>query len=283
MKSRQVNLRPTWRALDGWYGSDLPAFFYAEGVWSNRNRMRNKFVNWVKDNRFLIVLSFSLISGMFLSFIFGKNPDENIAISLRNFLSNLASEIAGALISVWIISSLLNRHQEHSLRDVRHLLSDSVRLSVYETANKAIGSIAKPQYEIVNLSEFNDLLHSILECHIKEARTQLEDLTDKVYYPPLDPIAYSDTRNMARVQQREWADLQIRFMQYLHPNQFTICTKIIEHLKNIYKESGEVENSIHRAGKTEQILLASQLAPVLISEIKELTKECLDLLETTFE
>jgi hypothetical protein len=245
--------------------------------------MRNKLINWVKDNRFLIILSFLLVFGMFLAFILGKNPDENIAISLKNFFANLASEIAGALISVWIISSLLSRHQEHSLRDVRHLLSDSVRLSVYETANKAIGSIAKPQYEIVNLSEFNELLHSILECQIKEARAQLEGLTDKTYYPPLNPIAYSETRNMARAQQREWADLQMRFMQYLSPSQFTICTKIIEHLKNIYKESGEVENSIHRADKTEQILLAGQLAPVLVSEIKELTKECLDLLETTFD
>jgi hypothetical protein len=155
---------------------------------------------------------------------------------------------------------------------------------VYETINQAIGVIAKREYELVNLSECSELLQNILECQTKEALTRLERLVEEPYpyYLPLDPTEYAKMKDIARVQQREWTDLQVRFSPYLSPSQVTTCAKIIDHLKDIYKRSGEVA-IFQRLDDSEKNLLASQLSPQLVNEIKELTRECIELLDRTYE
>jgi len=239
-------------------------------------------MNWVNDNRYKICLSIALLAGASIAFFLGKNPVDDITVSLQGFFANLTSEIIGALITILIIDWLLKRHQEHLLRDVHHLITDTLRLSVYETSSKAIGVIADPKYGIVISSECDDLLHNILDCQTKEALTHLEALTGNLYYPPLAPIAYTEAKNMARVQQREWTDFQIRFLPYLSPSQFASCAKIIDHLKDIYKGSNEIDRSFQRAPDgIEKILPASNMAPILVDEINDLLRECLELLKTT--
>jgi hypothetical protein len=144
-----------------------------------------------------------------------------------------------------------------------------------------IGVFAKNQYEIVNLAEFINLLRSIDKFQTGEAKKHLTDLTDKPKYPPLEPIVYEEIRKMALVQQREWTDLQVKFLPYLPASQIAICIKIINHLKDIYEEGDKFDRSILK--ETEKDFLDRQLAPHVVYKIKMLISECLDLLETTSE
>ncbi len=240
--------------------------------------------HWIKENPFKVGLSIVLLALAFLTFFFGKSPDDNFVTSLRSVSANLTSEILGAIIAIWIIDGLLKRHQEHSLRNIHRVIADKLRLSIYETSNQAINVIVDSKYGIVNLSEYEDLLQCILDYKANEALTHLEGLIGNLYYPPLDPIAYTEAKNIAREQQRAWTDFQIRFLPYLSLDQFASCDKIISRLKFIYKCSAEVDRSFQRTPDgIQKILPASQMAPQLVGEIKNLTQECLELLKTITE
>jgi hypothetical protein len=240
--------------------------------------MFGELVKWVKDNRFLLVLTALLLLGAFLTFVLGRNPTESIADTFQGLWSNLTAEIGGAIAAIWLIDSLLKRHQAHSLRDVHILIAEAVRLAVYETISKVVGAIADPKYGVMNSTAFNELLGNIFECRPQEALSELERLIQAPYYPPLDPQAYIETKNMAFKQLKEWTDFQIRFQQYLSPSQFTSCAKIVDLLKDIYSHSAEVERLFQRLDDTSKSLQASQMAPQLADELECLARENLELL-----
>lgn len=241
--------------------------------------MRDKLVQWVKDNRFLLLMTGILLLVAPLTFVLGKAPTENIASAFRGLSSNLTAEIVGALIAIWVINTLLKRQREHSLRDVHNLTADAIRFTIYDTVEKVVGSIANPRYEVVNSSAFNELLDSIVECKPDEAFVQLQSLIGtSLSYPPLEPQAYVEARNAALRQIKEWTDLQIRFQQYLSLSQFTGCARIIDILKDIYSHSAEVERLFRRLDDTNKSMKSSKMVPQLADELRRLAEKSLELL-----
>ena len=231
--------------------------------------------NWFAKNRFLLSLILILTVLAIISWLLGN-------MSLTDFFSNFSAEIVGAIITVFMIDRLIERHQKLSLQDVYTLVGDKIRLNIYETISKLFSKvISMSESDTVDLDSYGELLDAIRDLQIEEAIKSSKGIFKKgeSLYHHIKPEVYSIVKEIAQEQRDFWADFHGRFQPHLSGKQFQGISDIIDLLGNISKNCDEVEKSLQKMD-AERNLIASQLATALIGDLRNLLNLCLDLLKT---